>query len=88
MNQFLKTSVFLMSSALLLGSCSDENSNPQEPDNPMESDANYVARHRMVLPPRSGIQVVNWELQITYPPTVMRMKPQQLPIKVLQHVST
>ena len=32
MNQFLKTSVFLMSSALLLGSCSDENSNPQEPD--------------------------------------------------------
>lgn len=44
MNQFLKTSVFLMSSALLLGSCSDENSNPQEPDNPMESDANYVGK--------------------------------------------
>lgn len=30
MNQFLKTSVFLMSSALLLGSCSDENTPSEE----------------------------------------------------------
>lgn len=45
MNQFLKTSVFLMSSALLLGSCSDENTpNEEEKKEPIESDAKYVGQ--------------------------------------------
>ena len=45
MNQFLKTSMFLMSSALLLGSCSDENTpNEEEKKEPIESDAKYVGQ--------------------------------------------
>uniref|UniRef100_UPI004029ED53 hypothetical protein n=1 Tax=Prevotella sp. TaxID=59823 RepID=UPI004029ED53 len=45
MNQFLKTSVFLMSSALLLGSCSDENTPSEEKKKePFESDAKYFGQ--------------------------------------------
>lgn len=57
MNQFLKTSVFLMSSALLLGSCSDENTPSEEKKKePFESDAKYF-----------GQEVGNFKAEEWYP---------------------
>ena len=69
MNQFLKTSVFLMSSVLLLGSCSDENTpNEEEKKEPIESDAKYFGQ---------AVGNFNWELRKTFPPIATRMKHQQ-----------
>ena len=78
MNQFLKTSVFLMSSVLLLGSCSDENTpNEEEKKEPIESDAKYFGQAVATSKQKNGFLVVNWELRKTFPPIATRMKHQQ-----------